>query len=514
VPRLLDQVSAFRYVTAENAPTYRAIVQVFAHARERYQIELRPADVREALARSGLRHELDLADEAGLDRHLDQLDAWGNLQRSHDTAAVARVEDFYRRRFLYRLTRVGEAAHRAVREVEETVGRSGALQTSMLVEIGDALAALIDAARASDAPGLARALHRLRAAFDSLTEEANLFLSELDRHVSSERVDEERFLAHKHALLAYLGRFVADLKALAPEIAARVAEAEALSPDQFLALAAGAAERPPSLDGGDPVAQWIAAERARWGGIRAWFAGAAGERPRVGRLQEKARESVARLVRALARLDERHARSIDRAADFRTLARWCAAAPSDDDAHALYASALGLYPARHFHIGEADPELTRSSTSWWDATPVEVPVRLRTHGAVSRAGRPPPVQSFADGRAWLAARRKRERAQIDAALARFAGRGPVRLSQVASLDAGEFDQLLALIDEALCAARDADGARRTRSADGRLDIVLRPPADERDWVVLETPRGRLCCRDYLVEAAAAAPPRAAAGGEA
>ena len=516
MPRLLDQVSAFRYVTAENAHSYRAIMQVFFEARERYEIELRPADVRDALARSGLHHDLELTDEAELDRHLDQLDAWGNLQRSHDTAAVARVEDFYRRRFLYRLTPVGEAAHKAVCEVEATVGRSGALQTSMLVEIRDALSELAAAARAGDAAGLARALHRLRAAFDSLTEEANLFLSELDRHASgpgaAERVDEERFLAHKQALLAYLGRFVADLKRLAPEIEERVAEAEALSPERFIALAATAAERPPALDGGDPIAQWIGAERERWEGIRAWFAGSAREGPRVGRLQAKARESVARLMRTLARLDERHARAVDRGADFRTLARWFAEAATDEDAHALFASALGLYPGRHFHIEEDDPELTRASTSWWEANPVEVPVRLRTHGAVQRTGRTPQVLDFGDGRAWLAARRKRERAQVDVALARFAGRGPVRLSQLAALDPAEFDQLLVLLDEALCAPRETDGARRTRSADGQLDIVLRPPSGERDWVVLATPRGRLRCKDYLLEAAPTAQRRAAVSG--
>src|SRR6266496_3169219 len=182
VPRLLDQISALRYVTAENAPNYRAIVQVFSEARERYEIELRPSDVRERLARSGLHH--DLPADADLDRHLDQLVAWGNLQRSHDTANVARVADFYLRRFTYRLTPVGEAAQRAVAEVEATVGRSGALQTSMLVEIRDALAALVWAQRGGDAAGLARAFHRLHAAFASLTEEANLFLGELDRHVS------------------------------------------------------------------------------------------------------------------------------------------------------------------------------------------------------------------------------------------------------------------------------------------------------------------------------------------
>ncbi|HEX7488468.1 MAG TPA: TIGR02677 family protein, partial [Anaeromyxobacteraceae bacterium] len=262
MPRLLDQVHAFRYVTAENAPTYRALVEVFAAAKERYEIELRPAQVKERLARSGLHHQLE--SDAELDRHLDQLAEWGNLQRAHDTSAVAHVEDFYRRRFLYRFTPIGEAAQKAVREVEETVGRSGALQTSMLLEIRDALSALVAAAQGSDAAGLARALHRLRGAFVSLTEEAKLFLGELDRHTAGERLDEERFHAHKGALLAYLGRFVADLKRLAPEIAARIAEVEQLDPDRLLAVAAGAAERPPALDGTDPTVRWIADERARW----------------------------------------------------------------------------------------------------------------------------------------------------------------------------------------------------------------------------------------------------------
>ena len=498
-PRFLDRVSALRYVTADNAPNYRAIVQVFSEARERYEIELRPTDVRERLLRSGLHH--DLPAEADLDRHLDQLADWGNLQRSHDTAKVARISDFYLRRYLYRLTSIGEVAHQAVASVEATIGRSGALQTSMLVEIRDALGALVDGARGGDAEVLARALHRLRTAFASLTEEANLFLGELDRHMAQERVDEARFLAHKQALLAYLGRFVADLKRLAPEIAALVEEAETLGPGAFLPQAAAAADLPPELDGTDPVARWIETERGRWQGVRAWFLPGPLEPPRVERLQAKARDSVVRLTRTLARLDERHARTVDRATDFRTLARWFASAPSDDDAHVLFASAFGLHTARHFHIPEDDPELTRASTSWWDARPVVVPVKLRTHGLVSRAGRPPPALDFGDGREWLAACRRRERAQVDAALGRFAGRGPVRLSDLARLDAAELDQLLALLDEALGAPREADGTHRVRTADGRLDLVLRRPPGDRPWVVLVTPLGRLRCRDYLLEIA-------------
>jgi uncharacterized protein (TIGR02677 family) len=388
-----------------------------------------------------------------------------------------------------------------VREVEATVGRSGSLQTSMLLEIDAALEAIVAAAQAGDAPALVRGLHRLRTAFDSLTEEANLFLGELDRQLSAERVDEERFLAHKHALLAYLGRFVDDMRRLRPGIADRVGQAVALEAARWLSIAAGAADLPPALPGTDPVAAWLADQRDRWEGVVSWFLSTPAAPPRVDRLHGVAVEAVVRLARSLERLNERRARAADRAADFRTLASWFAACRDDGEAHALWASAFGLGAARHLELADDDPERTRPEESWWDAQPVDVPVRLRTHGAVSRAGRPPPVQDFSDGRTWMAARRRRERAQVEAAVARFSGRGRVRLSDLATLSAEEFDQLLSLLDEALSAPRSADGARRARTADGRLEVVLRRPAGDRPWVSLETPAGTLRCRDHEVEVA-------------
>jgi uncharacterized protein (TIGR02677 family) len=514
-PRLLDAVSVFRYVAAENAPNYRAIVEVFARAREHYQIELRPADVREGIARLSLFFERPAdadPERHHLDAHLEQLVAWGNLQRSHDTGAVTRVEDFYRRRFLYRLTPAGEAAHRAVVEVEATVGRSGSLQTAMLAEVRDALEALATGAETGDAPAIVRALHRLRAGFESLTAEADLFLSELDRQAAVERLDSDEFLGHKHALLGYLGRFIGDLRRLRPEIDLRFRSAEAAGPERFLELASAAADLPPGVPGEDPRARWIADQRSHWDGIRAWFQPAGAARPRVERLHDAARAAVVKLTRSLERLVEHRARTIDRAASFRTLARWFAACATDDDAHALWTSAFGLYPARHFALAEEDPERVRPDASWWDAEPVEVPVRLRTHGAVSRSGRTPAALDFSDGRAWMAAVRRREREELDAALSRFAGRGAQRLSAVGVLSEDELAQLLALLDEALVAPRDPSGARRARSADGRHDIVLTPPADEA-WVLLDTAAGRLRCLDYALQVVPAAARRIATAGE-
>jgi uncharacterized protein (TIGR02677 family) len=104
--RALNQVAAFRYVTVDNAPSYRAIIEAFFQARQHYVIELRPADVLDRLRSSGL-FTPEIRTPEDLDRHLDALVGWGNLAAAHDATAVTRLEDFYRRRFLYHLTATG-----------------------------------------------------------------------------------------------------------------------------------------------------------------------------------------------------------------------------------------------------------------------------------------------------------------------------------------------------------------------------------------------------------------------
>lgn len=496
--RLLGQVEAFKYATVENAPTYRAIVQVCYEAMQRYVIELRPDEILRALRASGLAVDVDDVDtlETG---YLKPLKQWGNLASTADPAGVERLEDFYRRRLVYHLTDVGEAAHRAVVEVEATVGRSGSLQTNMLVKIRDGLAALAAAAGRADADELLRLLHDVHAAFDTLTHEANRFMTDLGTLLAGDRDDDdERFVAFKQAVLAYISRFVEQLRRLTDEIVGHLDAVQAADPDALVARAATSADLPDFSGDGAAPARWAGEQRQRWRGIVAWFRGAsAGDEPTVERLAAFAVGAVLTLTRTLARLNDRRGRPVDRTTDFLTLAGWFAAADTDADAHRLWRVAFGLHGARHVHLAEADPELTSTRASWWDADPVAVPTRLRTHGTVPRQGRHPRAADFSTQRRWLAARARREREQLEVALARLAG-APLRLSGLAELDAGEFDLLLGLLDAALSAPRDADGARATRTSDGRLHVSLRPPEDGAT-VTLSVPSGRLHAPDYTLE---------------
>jgi uncharacterized protein (TIGR02677 family) len=504
--RLLGRVDAFRYATAPNAPTYRAVLQVCADAMQRYVIELRPDEILRALREGGYVVEVD--DVEALETNvLDQLVSWGNLAATADPAGVERLSDFYRRRLVYHLTDVGEAAHRAVTEVEATVGRAGSLQANMLVKIRDGLAALADAAPRRDPDELLRVLHDVNAAFETLTHEANRFMTDLGGMVAGgddedRGEDDARFIAYKQAVLAYISRFVEQLRRLAEEITANLAAVEAADVDALITVAATSADLPDFDGDGSARHRWASEQRTRWQGVARWFTGDGVGEPTVERLAGFAVGAVLTLTRTLGRLNDRRGRAVDRTTDFVTLARWFTECDDDKAAHVLWRTAFGLHGARHTHLAEEDPERTATRTSWWDAEPVVVPTRLRTHGRAASGGRHPRAADFSSQRRWLAAKARREREQLEAAVARFADQ-PLRLSQLAELDAGELDLLLGLLDAALASPRDAEGARSTRTTDGRLHVRLSPPADGATCR-LTTPDGALQAPDYRIHVTDAA----------
>lgn len=496
--RLLDQVNVFRYATAPNAPTYRAIMQVCYEAVQRYVVELRAPDILAAVRSSGFVVDITDLDELET-QHLDQLVRWGNLAATHDPAGVDRLADFYHRRLVYHLTDAGEAAHRAIDEVERTIGRSGSLQTTMLARIRDTLASLVDPGdRGPDEVyGL---VYDLTSAFDTLTHEANRFVTDLGQLTGEERdeaISDQRFAAIKTAVLTYIQRFVDELRRVADDIQHAVQALDTGAIDAVFEQASRSTDLPDFDGQGTARQQWITAQQDRWAGIAAWFVGDAHEPATVDRLADFAVGAVLTLTRTLGRLNDQQGTAHGRTEDFLTLARWFADCDDDAAAHRLWHAAFGLHGARHLHIPEEDPGLTSARTSWWDAEPVRVPTRLRSHGRVSHGGRTPRAADHSRERSFLAARARRERAQVEAAVARFAGQ-TLRLSDLVELAEHEFDLLLSLLDTALVTPRDDGGRRTTRTADGRLEVTLTPPGDG-EVCEVETAAGRLRCADYLVE---------------
>lgn len=488
-------LTLFSYTHQDLTPLYRAVMRLFLEAKERYRIQFRPGEVAAELPRIGYREEID---RATLDRALDQLVAWGNLRRSHDTGRVATLEDFRRRHFLYQMTAAGEAAERAVGEVVAALASSGSLQRVMLGAILRNLGE-IAAELAVPEPRPERLYEHLFNAgkqFQALTEDAGVFLARLHEALDASEVSAPSFLLYKQAVLEYLEQFVAELVELTPRIAGQIGRIEAAGAETLIALAARADEAP-TPEGRRDHSEEL---RRRWQGMVAWFLGDGREAPIVETLRGAARSAVARILVVLERIQEKRFRQVNRTADLLRLAAWFDALEGHEDgrdrAHRLFQTAFGLFGARHLSGLHEDPDAVAPGASWWEAPPVPVPPALRTTGRNTAVGRIGRVAEHAEAKRLLVERHRRERAARAAALVPFLNRGEVPLAALPRLSGDELAALLDLLARLLSAPL-LQGIREARSPDGLLFLRLKEPAGG-ELAVVETQAGRLTLPAYVL----------------
>lgn len=468
-----DRFRPFAHVTAEKADSYRAVLGTFAAAKTRFLVHLRPEDVADALP--------DRVGSQDLTPVLSQLVEWGNLRADPDTSRVTTVEDFLRARYLYSLTREGEAAERALAAYDEALGRRGELQAVALADVRELLGELATL-DPTDRGKVHRSLTALAERFRGLADNAQAFMGSVQRTVDLADADEDAFIAYKDRLVDYLQRFVRDLVVLSAEIAQRLQALDAAPLLDAAARHEAADAVPDEADQEVVVAARRAEWEARWRGLTAWFVGDRGHPSQSALLRDRARAAVPALLEAARTLHERRAGRTDRSADFRALARWFADADDDADCHRLWRAAFGLAPARHLTVDAETLDERRAapvppSTAWAAAPPIVVSPRLRRTGSAERRGRPTAVEDRTAARRRLAELQLAERAQTEAVRRRFATGLPTRLSDLGRLDAAEFALFLALLGDALSALPPDAADVETTTADGSILLRLSRPAD-------------------------------------
>ncbi|MCF6468763.1 TIGR02677 family protein [Nonomuraea sp. MG754425] len=489
----------FRFTTTERADLHTAVLYAFGEANERLETALTVEEVRERLRTVGWYAPVGEQDLAAT---LKQLAGWGLLDVIFNHAgSFATAEEYERKNLQYSLTRRGEAAFAGVQHAMGMLASAGALQTAVLDAIADRLGELEELLRDPD-PGRNRriftSLQELEGHLDGLRGNTKQFNGELQRLLRVEGADLATFHEVKAATVAYLQEFVTNLEQRGDTIATALRALARHGVSVLHARALDGADLP-KVPGTDHATAWLAVRAARWEGLRAWFApGDEPGVPRVRQLHDVARRAIVSLLQVLDRITDSRRRSSSAAADFRTLARWFATAPGEDDAHRLWEAAFGLGPARHAHLGHADAELIPAGVPWAQAQPVEVSALLRSRGRTERMGRTGKVRDVAAVRAERRARAEKERAELEAAWTALATTGALRLSQLGKLDHDTFGRLLDLLGRALAERPDSTGFRRAVTSDGRVEIVLRAP-DDGAVAVLRTSEGWFRGPDYLID---------------
>ncbi|MEO8937774.1 MAG: TIGR02677 family protein [Burkholderiaceae bacterium] len=491
-----DPAELFRHVSADKVVFYRGIMDVFAAAKRQYRLQLRPDEV---LAEAQWPAGPPRIEE--VNAALSQLAEWGNLQSQPDTARVSTLNDFYRARFLYRLSQGGEAVEAALAVFFQTLQRRAELQTVALEDIASrlqALGILIDADAGPDVAKVHEVLRDLVRVFEGLADNAQAIMAGVARNIELQQVEATAVVGYKRRLIDYLERFMGDLVRRSDAIARLV---QALGPriDPVLLLVAEreASDAAPgdAQDRADEKFRRWQAWRERWKGLRGWFLQTGQEPPQAELLRARARSAIPQLLGAIAAINERRSGRSDRSADFRLLADWFAACADQAEAHRLARAAFALNPARHFSLNpQADDDLP-ASTRWADAPPLQINPRLREYGEAAPRGPLAKVRDRSEERARMAGQLAEESRQVEEARRRLASGRVTLLSELGALDTHAFGLFLTLLAEALAEQSGPEAAVERQTGDGLLHIRLEPLA-RGSLARIVTPAGVFAGRDH------------------
>jgi uncharacterized protein (TIGR02677 family) len=498
---LIRSADLFRHVSAEKAGFYRAIMDIFAAAKRQYRLQLRPDEVLAEAEWPDVPPRIEEVNAA-----LTQLTAWDNLESQPDTARVSSLSDFYKARYLYRLSSGGEAVEAALATFAQTLQRRAELQTVALEDIASRLHALKGLVAdgtdpsAMDVAKIHEALRDLVRVFEGLADNAQSFMAGVARSIELQQAEALAVVAYKRRLIDYLERFIGDLVRRSDSIARAI---HAVSPhiDPVLRLVADREARDAApgdaQDQADEVLRRWKTWQERWQGLSGWFLQNGEEPPQAELLRSRARAAIPQLLNAVAALNERRSGRSDRSADFRALAGWFLDCADDAAAHRLARAAFALNLARHFSLNpQADGDLP-ASTRWADAPPLQVHPRLREYGEAAPRGPLASIRDRGDARAILARRLAEQSQQVESARQRLATGRPTRLSDIGKLDSHAFELFLALLGEALAEQRGPDSVVERFTGDGLLRIRLDPLAADSS-ARITTPAGIFAGRDHVI----------------
>jgi uncharacterized protein (TIGR02677 family) len=480
-------IAAASFLTSPRATQYRLIVAILA---ERQATSLTGVGHDELIEEVRLRlpstEEPALLDALNLDERLAQLVAWDTCEAWQEPAHTE--ADFLRNRFRYQLTEAGIEMHRMAVRLEADIGMGSTAALMAPGALAERLEATLTALTAGDLPEASRNYSQVQTTLDDMARSASTWQSKLATAFGGVP-DENKVTRLLETILAYVEAWGAGVDAYTALIAAAIPALDDIPYDTWRALALDRLQ-----SGAPPHAIEATIEELR--GVRdtlaLWFSG---PQPQALRLRRQMRDGVAPVLRSHRTLLAVGG-TVSRRAELLKLARALEAAPDSETAWHLWASATGLYSARHLRL-EAPAIERAAQTPTWDAPPAPVSRRLRQHGHRSLTGRSARLPDMAAARAEARRRAAAERADIARAEASLAARTGTRLSEWEPLDATETDLLLRLVSAARDNRQD-DGTLSGHSADGRWRIVLHPVSPPA-FAVLRTPEGRLILDDAHAE---------------
>ncbi len=483
---LLKPIVEVSYLNAQNVDRYRCVMRCFYEHHQRLQYWLRPEEVYKQVLIYGLLENYTL-DQCHQD--LNQLVEWKNLVPQHDGGRSTTVEEYLRKKFRYMMTPYSVEIERLVTSLEHIRGYGGSLEPSLFESIASSLQKVKELPL-SIAPQEALALWEdIYETFTKLTESAADYIASLQSNKTEELLQTEAFLTYKSSVTEYLQGFVQGLQRHAYRIEGLLPLFDSESIHSFLQKVQTALSSRPQLDELITPEEYLHRLQTQWQSLNRWFLGDPGEKSDVYYLEQTTKDTIARIVRAALRIQEKRRSGISRRRELDYLGQWFLSLDSAEKAHQLAAYAFGLYRCRHFQ-GEDNKDTESPDISMWQVGPNIHNLRSRSRKK-SRSSGPEPVKNQQNRQQRAKAEFLSQQRQQGELLLNFLTQGTVTISSLDTIPAATRQVLLKWIGSCL-----ANKSRQIRTPDGIEISLLLPENQQR--TLLHCEDGELDLPDYTL----------------
>ncbi len=402
----------FRYLGGDEWPEYRAILRVFAST---FFAEFTPEEVETAVSPAGI-------DPSVVGDRLESLRRWGNLTVSSSVGNPSNLDDYYRKRNRYLITRAGQEVFELVEGVLAGVDEIGDVQAGRLRDLHHALKGLNELSKVgfdrADSQDLADVVRTVFDLHESFTKELTQFFTELNQRQSRYDLDADEVQFFATVLVDYVHEQLAEIERMTRPIARTLEEIISQIADLLPALQSGLAARVEreGLAKNVSVRRLMGTALEDWKHLEAWFAAHPGQASRVDGLTRQAVAAVRTLTANVTRLSRVGLGATSRRSDFVRLAGFFDQADSPERAHEIAAAAFGLGSCRRLGDLAADyDDPAPTITPWRDAPRAIVPLAMRERGETTIRGTATPITNRRQERELLRRRRERDRASIETA---------------------------------------------------------------------------------------------------
>ena len=473
---------------------YRAIIGVFAGT---FFTEFTPDEVavEPTVVASGV-------DPAVVPDRLESLRMWGNLTVSSSVGNPSSLDDYYRRRNRYLITRAGQEVYELTERVLTGIDEIADVQAGRLRDLHRALGELVVQGETGFEYAESEVLaDRVRTVFDvheRFTTELTQFFAELNLWQNRYDLDADDVQLFAGILVTYVSEQLREIERMLRPIATRIEQILSLRSSLLQALDGGLATRvdDAGLAGTVSVRRSPGTSAEDWDRLAAWFVTRPGQVSRLDQLTRQAVAAVRTLTANVTRLSRVRLGAVSRRADFVRLARFFDQAGSSREAHEIAAAAFGLGSCRRLAMlsGDAD-DPAPTVTPWCEAPRALVPMPLRVRGNTGQRGRATPIRDRGRERERLRRRRELDQVALETAASELlACAGEDGWIAGASMSVASLSMLRDLIGRSVFATEVENGVRRATHLGVRCE-VRRVPGTE---TVVDCPDGRFVMRDMVV----------------